>query len=359
MTELPKRRPRINNCNISFKKDYCYSDIVVNNIDVNQINAIVISIDDLSASMDKLIELLNHDKEMQLKFKDFESVIFIDKILKSRITNKAFLMDDSLRKDREYIDLTILRNINLTIPLNYLMWGVKFNDCIETYCFLINNTQSNYLNPTSINGNEKLSYDDYVSILKKIDDLSKINSKSDKEKVALISDYIQSRIQYIDGYESVSSKGTFITPDFSEYNDYRRKSGLVETVINDNNGVCMGIANTSTLLLNNPQMDVEVESVYGCSHVWNKVLIDGKYYYFDNTWSITRNESMSEEGLIALSFTRKYLLFGQKTANAFGHHNPQTIFIYDGVISEEDMKSIDYQSRFVYQKRPIYRSYKK
>lgn len=46
-------------------------------------------------------------------------------------------MDDSLRKDREYIDLTILRNINLTIPLNYLMWGVKFNDSIETYCFLI------------------------------------------------------------------------------------------------------------------------------------------------------------------------------------------------------------------------------
>ena len=61
-------------------------------------------------------------------------------------------MDDSLRKDREYIDLTILRNINLTIPLNYLMWGVKFNDSIETYCFLINNPQSNYLNPTSING---------------------------------------------------------------------------------------------------------------------------------------------------------------------------------------------------------------
>lgn len=332
MVELPRRRPGISNDKLLIKKDYSYSDIAGNNIDTNQINAIVISIDDLSASMDKLIELLDHDKEIQLKFKDFESVIFIDKILKRRIINKTFLMDDSLRKDREYIDLTILRNINLTIPLNYLMWGVKFNDSIETYCFLINNPQSNYLNPTSINGNKKLSYDDYI----------------------------QSQTQYIDGYESVSSKGTFITPDFPEYIDYRSKSGLVETVINDNNGVCMGIANASTLLLNNPQVDLEVESVYGCSHVWNKVLIDGKYYYFDNTWSITRNENMSEEGLIGLSFTRKYLLFGQKTANAIGHHDPQSIFIYDdGVISEEDIDNINYQSKFVYQKGPIYRSKKK
>ena len=207
---------------------------------------------------------------------------------------------------------------------------------------------------------KKISYDDYVSISRKIEELSKFNCKNEKEKVALISDYIQSHTQYIDGYESVSSKGTFITPDFPEYNDYRSKSGLVETVINDNNGVCMGIANASTLLLNNPQVDVEVESVYGCSHVWNKVLIDGKYYYFDNTWSITRNENMSEEGLIGLSFTRKYLLFGQKTANAIGHHDPQSIFIYDdGVISEEDIDNINYQSKFVYQKGPIYRSKKK
>lgn len=355
MVEIPRKRPSIR----LIKKDYSYSDIVVNNIDTNQINAIVISIDDLSASMDKLIDFLDRDKAIQLKFKDFESVKFIDKILKKRIINKTFLIDDSLRKDREYIDLTILKNINLTIPLNYLMWGVKFNDSIETYCFFINNTQSNYLNPTSINGNEKLSYDDYVSISRKIEKLSKFNCKSDKEKVALISDYIQSQTQFIYGYESESSKGTFITPDFPEYIEYRKKSGLVETVINDNNGVCMGIANTSTLLLNNPQIDVEVESVYGCSHVWNKVLIDGKYYYFDNTWSITRNENMSEEGLIALSFTKKYLLFGQKTANAIGHHDPETIFIYDGVISEEDMDNINYQSKFVYQKGPIYRSQKK
>ena len=188
MVELPRRRPSISSDKLLIKKDYSYSEVVSNNIDANQINAIVVSIDDLSVSMEKLIELLDKYKEIQLKFKDYESVVFIDKILSNRIINKAFLMDDSLRKDRGYIDLIILKNINLTIPLNYLMWGVRFNDSIDTYCFLISNPQSNYLNPTSINGNEKLSYDDYVSILRKIEELSKINPKSAKEKIALISE---------------------------------------------------------------------------------------------------------------------------------------------------------------------------
>ena len=64
MVELPRRRPGISNDKLLIKKDYSYSDIVGNKIDTNQINAIVISIDDLSASMDKLIELLDYDKEI-------------------------------------------------------------------------------------------------------------------------------------------------------------------------------------------------------------------------------------------------------------------------------------------------------
>lgn len=356
--KLPRRRPIVFS-DILIEKDYSYSNIVNDNVNPNQINAIVICKNDLSLNMDKLIESLNQNKDIQLKFKDFESAIFIDKVLKERISNKAFLMDDSLRKNREYIDLTLLNNISLSIPLNYLMWGIKFNGSVNTYCFLINNSQANFLNPTSLNGNEKLSYEDYVCILRKIDKLSKTNITNDKDKVAFISDYIQSRTQYIEGRESVSSRGTFITPDFPIYDVYREKSGLVETVVRENNGVCMGIANTSTLLLNNPQMNMEVESVYGCGHVWNKVLIDGEYYYFDNTWSITRNEDMCEDGLIALSFSKKFLCFGQNTANVIGHHEPQSIFIYDGIISEDDIENINYHQKFVYQRKPIYESRKK
>lgn len=359
MVGLPRRMPVRSGGNSIVKKDYSYRDVVNNHVNSNQINAIVIGTEDLSANPDILIELLNKNEDIELKFKDFESVKYVDKILKNKISNKAFLLDDSLRKDRGYVDLTNLNNIDLTIPLDYLMWGVKFNDSVNTYCFYVNNPKSNYYNPTSLNGNKKLSYDDYVKILKIVEELAKTNPMSDFDKVALISDYIQSRTQYIDGYESATSRGVYITPDFPKGIGYLNKSGLVETVLNDNNGVCMGISNASTLLLNNPQMNMEVESVYGPGHVWNKVLIDGKYYYFDNTWSITRSENMSEDGLIALSFSRKYLFFGQKTATAIGHHNPQSEFIYGGVISEDDAPQTDYQQQFVYQKKPIYKSKRK
>jgi hypothetical protein len=357
MRELPKRRVKTDN--IIIKKDYSYSDIVKNNIDLDKINAIVFSVSDLANNMTVLLDYLSLSSNIQLKFKDFESSFVIDRIIKKPIENKTFLLDDGKLIDRSYIDLTQLRNIDLTIPLNYLMWGVKFKETINTYCFLCKNKQSGYFNPTSLNGNEKLNYEDFKKIRNKIEELSKLSGNDSKDKVALISDYIQSCTQYIDGYESESSKGIFITPDFPKFIKYRDYSGLVETVLNNNNGVCMGIANLSTLLLNNEIMNVETESVYGASHVWNKVLIDGKHYYFDNTWSITRNENMCEEGLVALSFTKKYLLFGNETANSMGHHEPQSLFIYDGVISEDDIKNIDYESVFEYNKKPIYRSRKK
>lgn len=356
MVELPKRR---RNAQQIIKKDYSYTEIINNNIDIKEINAIVFSVSDLANDMTKLRQLLSLSSDIQLKFKDYESSFVIDRIIKQPIENKAFLLDDSIRTDRSYIDLTQLKNINLNIPLNYLMWGVKFNKQIDTYCFLCPNKQAGYLNPTSKNGNEKLSYENYIKIRNKIEELSKLSGNNSKDKVALISDYIQSCTQYIDGYESESSKGTFITPDFPKFNKYREYSGLVETVLNNNNGVCMGIANLSTLLLNNEVMNVETESVCGSGHVWNKVLIDGKYYYFDNTWSITRNENVSEEGLIALSFTKKYLLFGNNTANSIGHHNPESIFIYDGVISEDDIENIDYESQFEYLEHPKYLSKRK
>ena len=353
MASVPQKLPTRD---VIVEKDYSYSELINNDIDLNQINAITFCIDDLSCNMDRLLELLNKSSDFQLKFKDFESVIFIDNILNNKINNKVFLIDDGYRMDRSYIDLTKITNLNLTIPLNYLMWGVKFNESINVYCFSMYNNQGKYLNPTSVNGNTKISYEDYLKINNKIDELIKINPDNAREKIALVSDYIQSSIQYIDGYESVSSNGTFITPDFPPF---YIKSGLIETVLNEHNGICMGISNLSTVLLNNEQMDMEVESVYGCSHVWNKVLIDGKYYYFDNTWSITRNENISNEGLIALSFTKKYLLFGKDTAINIGHHIPETAFIYNGVISEDDIKSLNYEQQFEYNDKPIYKSIKK
>lgn len=45
----------------------------------------------------------------------------------------------------------------------------------------------------------------------------------------------------------------------------------------------MAIANLTTLLLNNPIMNVNTRSVYGYSHAWNVIKIGSSQYYIDNT----------------------------------------------------------------------------
>ena len=54
------------------------------------------------------------------------------------------------------------------------MWGVKFNKKIDTYCFFVKNPQSGYLNPTSKNGNEQLSSDDFKKIRKEFSNFKNI-----------------------------------------------------------------------------------------------------------------------------------------------------------------------------------------
>jgi hypothetical protein len=340
------------------KHEYSYNDIINNDIDPSTIRYIVITRNDIGKDMTKVINLLSLSPDIELKIMDFESVVYFDSQLKEKISNNICLIDDSMRIDRSYIDLTKLKNIALTIPLTYLMWGVKFNDTVKTYCFLLKNDAADYLVSGSNNGNKQISSEDLIKIRNKVIELSKLCGDKDIDKVYLISDYIQSCTQFIAGRISESSNGTFVTPGFPDSCYYWSKCSAVETVLNEHHGKCMGIANLSTLLLNNEIMNVEVESVYGSSHTWNKVLIDGKYYYFDNTWCITRSEHVSDEGLITLDFTNKYLLFGNKTAMSIGHHNPEIAFVYDGVMSEDDFdhSNYNYESKFTYNKHPIYHS---
>ena len=63
--------------------------------------------------------------------------------------------------------------------------------------------------------------------------------------------------------------------------------------------------------------------------------------------------------MILLLILTRFLLFGNNTANSIGHHNPESIFIYDGVISEDDIENIDYESQFKYLEHPKYLSKRK
>lgn len=354
MPELPKRRKTQLEQFTKIKRQFTYREFLTQDIPSNQIWSIVLSEKDLDLDMSKLIELI-HTQKITIWCLDYNSVIFLDNILKEKVPNQISLVDDGLRIPRDYIDLTKLKNIKVRIPLTYLMWGVKFNNVIDTYSSRTSIPGEIYEADYS-NNNTTLTLEDLKRIKVTLQNLASHNPKDTIEKVYLVSDYIQSKTQFIEGHESVSTRGTFLTPSYPELNP-----GLVETVNNLGYGVCVGITNLSTMLLNNPTLYTETESVFGCSHAWNKVLIDGKYYYFDTTWNITRSTNPSESSLITLSFQRKYLLFGTKTAKSIGHHEQQSLSIYNnGVMSEEDyQKLISYNPRFNYNQEPHYKSFKK
>lgn len=358
MSITPPSLPTRNRTKKEFvERDYMYSYILGNQVNIDTIKSIVISRKDLESDMSLFLGLIKNSR-INIKCLDFDTVTFLNKILHNFIENKVYLIDDGLLLDRSYIDLTSITNLKVIVPFTYLMWGLKFNNEVLVYEFKFANP--NFSHYSSANGNEKIAFSDFMKIRKKLEDLSNEGTKSDVDKILLVSDYIQSSTQYIDAFESKNTRGIFITPDFPEWMVYRRKSGLVETVLNENNGVCMGIANLSTLLLNNDIFKIETESVFGEGHVWNKVLVNGRYYYFDNTWAITRSNNPHEDALITKSFDSQYLLFGSSTARSIGHHTPESAFIYNNCdISYDNIKLVGYESKFVYPTKPYFRSYRK
>ena len=64
----------------------------------------------------------------------------------------------------------------------------------------------------SINGNTSLSLTDLKKIRKTIEELGNSSIKNDIEKVYYISDFLQSRTQFIYGRESESNGRIFVFP---------------------------------------------------------------------------------------------------------------------------------------------------
>lgn len=310
---------------------YPYIDIIFNNLQksIKDYSIISLSEDMLFLNMQPLLDIIKKHK-VTIRCLDYTSLKYLDSILKEPISNMVILIDDSKRINREYIDITSLKNIKPVVPLDYLIWGLKFNGIIDTYCFKEYLNFSNRFIYTSFNSNNKLSLINLKRIYRRIETLSKMNPRSDIEKIYLVSDYLQSQVSYYDSSD---------TGDIS---------GLAETILNRKAGLCIGIASLTTLLLNNEIMDIEAESVAGSNHSWNKVGI-GKYsYYVDNTWSITRGAN-SVNRRFTKDFNSEFLLTGSTNPEQI----PESTFIYqDRLLQSSNYPKLDYERQFVYQESP-------
>lgn len=284
-------------------------------IKLSNTGTIFVDINTLTNNFDLLKKVIDLKEIIQINCIDYESALFLEENLDNDII--LSLVDDYENKDRSYIDVTKFTKHVFYIPMSYFMWGVKFKDICNIHCLRI----KSYDTMSSING-DNILYKDTLEKIKEV--LIEINSTdlTDLDKCILVSNYLQSKVQYVqDGFESYADKVYVIKA--SEEEVTREKVGSVQSIISENYGLCMAISNATTLLLNNPIFNVNIRSVYGDSHVWNVVTIDGKQYYIDNTWAITRNKNRMKEALKAISFSSEYLLFGKTTAMNIGHHNSQ------------------------------------
>lgn len=289
-----------------------------------RIENLSVDIQSLKQNLDFYKYLVSHVVITNIICEDYESLVYINSLYDKKSNLHYHLSDDFKCQDRSYIHLDELDKLKVSIPSSYAMWNVPVKDEIATmnYVLLLNGIHRAY----SL-GNENWTMKrDTLERLKELALQLKSECIDDNsiQKNVVVSNYLQRYVQYVDDIESESLSGVYVIEVEDSKHDIPLHNGYIETVLNHHNGVCAAIANTTMLLLNNPIMHENVHSVFGNFHVWNVVQIGSKYYYVDNTWSISRNKNKMPNALKAIKFTNEYLFFGQRKANELGHHIPES-----------------------------------
>lgn len=283
-----------------------------------------------------LISLKKFDK---FYARDYEILKFIEDNLNDYVDVILSLIDDYENKDRSYLNLKEFEKTKIEVPLNHLFWNAFVNE-VQAISFFTNPLT---LNPYNSNGYKEITIDNLKKIKEFINELaSKYANFSDLEKTILVSNYLQNKVQFIAGNNiSESVSGTYITDSKGRDISFLEVS-TPECVLFNNYGICNGIALATEVLLNNDKMKVNVRTISGLGHAWNVIKINGKYYYIDNTWNITRNSNRYEESLKAKSFGDDYLLFANDDYDNIISHIPLSFspLIADKSISKEKISRV-------------------
>ena len=222
---------------------------------------------------------------------DYESVIILDDLKEKGLFNrdKVYLLDDYKQIDRSYIDITKLKNIKLIVPNTYAMWNIKFNDKLYCYQYLYHNMAIESDNFSGYYDKETLiEVERIASMIKDFDD-----NLTDVEKIILISNYLQKYCTYKD-----------------DKNINPKELGDSKTALFKGIGICRTFADATTLLSNNPYLNLKVRDVRSENHVWNIIELNGKYYQIDNSRAISNGLYTDKEILRTNKFNKEYLLFG-------------------------------------------------
>lgn len=126
-------------------------------------------------------------------------------------------------------------------------------------------------------------YQDAKNVLREI----VMDEMTTYEKILSIFDYVSYNSVYDDLIVDLDSNAT---PSFISYTSF-----YLEGVLDDGLAVCDGFSKTFALLCNMEGIDckritgkIYKNNVYQGLHAWNKVLLNGKWYVVDITWTVTK-----------------------------------------------------------------------
>lgn len=264
----------------------------------------------------RVIKILKEEVTTVINCESYDCVKFINEHYKEKFPMIINVLDDYQNKDRSDIKLSELDKTIITIPVPHLMWGIDFDNLVYLNSVTYNQNALFY------NGNKEMSLDDLKRI-KDVVEALKGENLSDAQKLLVVSAYIQRNVQYVDNRPNLKIHGVEYELDEPSLTKEVLESevGLIETIINKHYGLCMGIANATTVLLNNPEMNIDARTLVNESHAWNIIKIDGKYYYCDNTWAISRSPHLLPNAIMTSEFSSKNLLFGQRSIEHMKGHD--------------------------------------
>lgn len=283
-----------------------------------QVFTIVVDYQMLSTHFDefiRVIKILESEGVTVINCESYECVKFINKHYNEKFPMIINVLDDFQNKDRSDIKLSELDKTIITVPISHLMWGIDFDNLVYTNSLSIGKCAIYF------NGNKEISLENLKRIKEVVESL-KGKDLTDAQKLLVVSAYLQRHVQYVDNIPDLEINGEIYTLDDKTLTAQvlDDEVGLVETIINKHYGLCMGISNATTMLLNNPQMNIDARTILNEEHAWNIIKIDGKYYYCDNTWAITRNPHLFKDAILAQEFNPEFLLFGKRTLNEIEGH---------------------------------------
>ena len=201
-------------------------------------------------------------------------------------------IETKVLEDRELTNIKIMYNI-----YNLAYKGLKEYE--KAYWYIDSGNKVNYL-ADGLSGKEDI--DTYQLKIEKVRDyiVSKVNGKSDYDKIKMIHDYLRDTIEY----DSTLSKS----------NIYDIYGALILREC-----VCEGYAKSFQYLMNEVEIDNVIVIGTGTNskgktenHAWNYVLLDNNWYAIDVTWD---DPILIGDGKMPEESKYKYFLKGSSTMN--------------------------------------------